>query len=256
MLSPPLSATFSSLTLALSTVSSVTFVLSVVGLRLLLALDEVDVARRVPREQQRDTGLPELASRAYRLRHQLATPSHHEEAGDQHERRPGHVLLLRCGRGTAPGSRAPSARIEMRSASSASQATVFRKKSWLPWKPSSALLAKSASPTATTRPSGAFGSSSRAREGGGRRRAGRRRRGRRRGGRPLSRSRPRRARPAPCGPCPRRTAIEPLSVRSLSAQDCAEVLTRSWALTPSTLPLPASTLRAPCEERSAAGSPW
>src|SRR2546426_10851090 len=49
--------------------------------------------------------------------------------------------------------------MEMRSTSSASQATVLRKKSWFPWKPRRELLAKSASPTTTTRPSGAFGAS-------------------------------------------------------------------------------------------------
>src|SRR6185503_18317310 len=48
----------------------------------------------------------------------------------------------------------------MRSASSASQATVFKKKSWLPSKDRSWLLAKSASPKAATRPSFGGGAAS------------------------------------------------------------------------------------------------
>src|SRR5262245_50245943 len=51
-------------------------------------------------------------------------------------------------------------RIETRSTSSASQATVFKKKSWFPWKPRSAFEAKSLSPKAATRPAGACCASS------------------------------------------------------------------------------------------------
>jgi hypothetical protein len=44
---------------------------------------------------------------------------------------------------------------------------------------------------------------------------------------------------------PSSNLIGPFRARSLSAHDWAEVFTRSWAETPSTVPLPAWTLRAP-----------
>ena len=138
----------------------------------------------------------------------------------------------------------------MRSASSASQATMFRKKSWLPWKPRSAFDAKSASPIATTRPSVAFGSS------GARATARARASGVGAGAGPFTVA----TAASEIGPLrslPSSNLIGSLSVEVASPPRTArEVFTRFWAVTPSTVALPACDAARAAVERSAAGSPW
>ena len=135
-------------------------------------------------------------------------------------------------------------RIEMRSASSASQATAFRKKSWLPWMPRREFEAKSESPTATTRPSGAFGSSG-AGDGAGEAAGDGAGDGVGVGAGvgPLTVA----TAASEIGPIrslPSSNLIGPLRPRSVSAHDRSDVFTRSCAVTPSTVPFPACTLRA------------
>src|SRR5215468_6928513 len=125
----------------------------------------------------------------------------------------------------------------MRSASSASQATVFKKKSWLPWKPRSAFEAKSLSPKAATRPSGAFFSSSGDGEGDGdapgeaEGEAAGEGEGDGLGDGPFTVT----TAPSETGPfasLPSSYWIRPFKARSVSAHDSGEVSTRFWAETP------------------------
>ncbi len=97
--------------------------------------------------------------------------------------------------------------------------------------------AKSASPIATTRPSGALGSSGAGEGAGDGAGVGA-------GTGPFTVATAA-SETGPIRSLPSSNLIGPFMARSLSAQDCSEVFTRSWAVVPSTVPFPAWTLRAP-----------
>src|SRR6185369_15829507 len=131
-------------------------------------------------------------------------------------------------------------RMEMRSASWASQATEFMKRSRLPWKLSSVLVAKSLSPNTATRPS-FFGAASSgegeavgATDGDGE-------------GDGVADTVTVATAPRLMGPflsLPSSNCTGAFRVRSVSAQEAGEVFTRSCAKTPSMVPVLACTRRA------------
>ena len=84
------------MTLALSKAKTFSLGLVVVARgRGLLRLDEVDV-RPEPRGHEDEEGGAEERT-LHRRRHQVIDPQDHEEAGQDEEGQPGHVLLLALG---------------------------------------------------------------------------------------------------------------------------------------------------------------